>query len=166
VDFALVSVLPTKLGVDRVELMPNRLFYVSSNELKFKSKPSKKRLFESLPLIYREQGSATRSAMETFISQNKFSVQKKMELTSNEAVKQAVVSGLGCSIMPLIGIKNELKNGDLQIIPVKGLPITTTWNLIWLKSKNLSPAAVAFLDFLNAKKKDIINQKFAWINDF
>ncbi|MGB5460167.1 MAG: LysR family transcriptional regulator [Eudoraea sp.] len=166
VDFALVSVLPKKLKVNRVELMPNRLFYVGSNNLKFKNVPTKKKLFEVLPLIYREQGSATRNAMETFISRNKFSVRKKMELTSNEAVKQAVVSGLGCSIMPLIGIKNELKNKDLQIIPVKGLPITTTWNLIWLKSKKLSPAAMAYLDFLNSEKKDIINEKFSWINDF
>jgi DNA-binding transcriptional LysR family regulator len=49
-----------------------------------------------------------------------------MELTSNEAVKQAVIAGLGCSIMPLIGIKNELLNKELQIIPFKGLPIKTT----------------------------------------
>ncbi len=166
VDFALVSVLPSKLKVKRVELMPNRLFYVGSKALEFKKNPSKKKLFEDLPLIYREQGSATRNAMETFISKNKFSVRKKMELTSNEAVKQAVVSGLGCSIMPLIGIKNELKSGDLQIIPVKGLPITTTWNLIWLKSKKLSPAANALLDFLDANKEEIIKKKFNWIHSF
>ncbi len=166
VDFALVSVLPSKLKVKRVELMPNRLFYVGSTALEFKKNPSKKKLFEDLPLIYREQGSATRNAMESFISKNKFSVRKKMELTSNEAVKQAVISGLGCSIMPLIGIKNELKSGDLQIIPVKGLPITTTWNLIWLKSKKLSPAANALLDFLDANKEEIIKKKFNWIHSF
>lgn len=166
VDFALVSVLPKKLKIKNIELMPNKLFYVSNNDLKFKSNTTKKKLFEAFPLIYREQGSATRNAMEAFISKNKFSVRKKMELTSNEAVKQAVVSGLGYSIMPLIGIKNELKNKDLQIIPIKGFPITTTWNLIWLKSKKLSPAAIAYLDFLNLKKKSIIEEKFAWINDF
>jgi DNA-binding transcriptional LysR family regulator len=75
---------------------------------------------------------------------------KKIELTSNEAVKQAVLSGLGCSIMPLIGIKNELKNNDLQIIKVKGLPIITTWNLISLTSKKSSPVALAYLDFINS----------------
>jgi DNA-binding transcriptional LysR family regulator len=166
VDFALVSVLPDKMKVNRVELMPNRLFYVASSALKFKGTPTKKKLFEALPLIYREQGSATRNAMETFIAKNKFLVRKKMELTSNEAVKQAVISGLGCSIMPFIGIKNELKNGDLQIIPVKGLPITTTWNLIWLKSKKLSPAATALLNFLENKKEEIINEKFNWIDSF
>jgi DNA-binding transcriptional LysR family regulator len=166
VDFALVSVLPNKLKVNRVELMSNRLFYVGSSDLKFKGTPNKKKLFEDLPLIYREQGSATRNAMETFIETNKLSVRKKIELTSNEAVKQAVVSGLGCSIMPLIGIKNELKYGDLQIIPVKGLPLVTTWNLIWLKSKKLSPAASALLEFLEKQKEDIIKEKFAWINNF
>jgi DNA-binding transcriptional LysR family regulator len=56
-----------------------------------------------------------------------------MELTSNEAVKQALLAGLGYSIMPLIGIRNELQQQELQIIPVKGLPITTSWSLIWLK---------------------------------
>lgn len=166
VDFALVSVLPKKLKVNRVELMPNKLFFVASSGLEPKKGLTDKKLFEDLPLIYREQGSATRNAMENFISKNKYSVRKKMELTSNEAVKQAVVSGLGCSIMPLIGIKNELKNVDLQIIPVRGLPITTTWNLIWLKSKNLSPVAMAYLDFLNSEKQMIINEKFTWIDNF
>lgn len=166
VDFALVSVLPKKLKVDQVELMPNKLFFVASSVLELKRSLTKKKLFEEFPLIYREQGSATRNAMEKFIETNGFSVRKKMELTSNEAVKQAVVAGLGCSIMPLIGIKNELNNGDLQIIPVKGLPMITTWNLIWLKSKNLSPAALAYLDFINSEKKDIIVKKFTWVTNF
>ena len=166
VDFALVSVLPKKLKVDQVELMPNKLFFVASSVLELKRSLTKKKLFEEFPLIYREQGSATRNAMEKFIETNGFSVRKKMELTSNEAVKQAVVAGLGCSIMPLIGIKNELNKGDLQIIPVKGLPMITTWNLIWLKSKNLSPAALAYLDFINSEKRDIIDNKFNWIENF
>jgi len=166
VDFALVSVLPKKLKVDTVELMQNKLFFVGGNQLKFTKAPSKKTLFEDLPLIYREQGSATRNAMEGFIKKNKYPVSKKIELTSNEAVKQAVMAGLGYSIMPLIGIKNELKNNDLQIIPVKGLPISTVWNLTWLKSKKLSPAAEAYLDFIKAEKELVINQYFDWIKTY
>ncbi|MGK0254177.1 MAG: DNA-binding transcriptional LysR family regulator [Mariniflexile sp.] len=166
VDFALVSVLPKKLIVNKVELMPNKLFFLASSELVLKKGLPMKKIFEEFPLIYREQGSATRNAMETFISKNKFLVKKKIELTSNEAVKQAVLSGLGCSIMPLIGIRNELKNKDFQIVPIKGLPICTAWNLIWLKSKKLSPVAIAYLDFLNSEKERIINQQFAWVNTF
>ena len=166
IDFALVSVLPKKLKVDKVALMENKLFFVASSGLELPKNISKKNLFEKFPLIYREQGSATRNAMETFISRNKFAVTKKMKLTSNEAVKQAVLSGLGCSVMPLIGIRNELKNKELQIIQVKGLPICTEWNLIWLKTKNLSPVAEAYLEFLNAEKDRIMNDKFSWSTNY
>ena len=167
VDFALVSVLPKKLKVKKVELMQNKLFFVASSRLELKQKNlSRKKLFEELPLIYREPGSATRNTMETFIAKNNFSVRKTMELTSNEAVKQAVLSGLGCSIMPVIGIRNELKNGDLQIIPIKGLPVSTSWNLIWLESKKLSPAALAYIEYLNQEKEQIIKERFSWVIGF
>ena len=166
VDFALVSVLPEKLKVNKVELMDNRLFYVASNNRNLSKKLTKKQLFEKVPLIYREEGSATRNAMETFITKNQFSIRKKIELTSNEAVKQAVIADLGCSIMPLIGIKNQLKNKELQVIPVKGLPISTTWNLIWLTSKKLSPAASAYLNFITSEKERIIKNRFDWFIDY
>ena len=165
-DFALVSVLPKKLKIEQIELMQNKLFFVGSSQLNYEKSNDKKNVFENIPMIYREQGSATRNAMEKFISFHNLSVEKKIELTSNEAVKQAVISGLGCSIMPLIGMKNELKNNDLQIVPVKGLPIITTWNLIWLKSKKLSPVANAYLDFIKSKKEEIINENFSWVDDY
>ena len=161
VDFALVSVLPKKLKIDKIPLMQNSLYFVASTKLELKKNISRKKLFEEFPLIYREPGSATRNAMENYISRNKFSVRKKMELTSNEAVKQAVISGLGCSIMPLIGIRDELQRKKLQIIELKGLPILTSWNLIWLKSKKLSPAAIAYLEFLRNEKERIIQEVFS-----
>jgi len=68
--------------------------------------------------------------------------------------------------MPLIGIKNELKNNDLQIIPIKGLPMVTNWNLIWLEAKKLSPVAEAYLNFIDSKKRDIIENEFSWINSY
>ena len=166
VDFAMVSVLPKKLKINTVELMENKLYFVGSSRLDLKNKASKRQLFEELPLIFREVGSATRNAMEAFLAKIRLPAQKKIELTSNEAVKQAVIAGLGCSIMPLIGIKNELKNKDLQIIPVKGLPISTTWNLIWLKSKALSPAAEAYLEYIQEEKNSIIADHFSWIDDY
>lgn len=166
VDFALVSVLPKKLKLRYVELMQNKLFVVGNTEKKFHKKPYDQRIFESIPLIYREPGSGTRQVMEQYIKRNKLPVRKQMELTSNEAVKQAVIAGLGYSIMPLIGIKNELLNGELQIIPVKGFPITSTWYLIWLKDKNLLPAAGAYLDYVQAKKEDIIRRKFQWFEKY
>ncbi|MEB8328565.1 LysR family transcriptional regulator [Flavobacteriaceae bacterium KMM 6897] len=166
VDFAMVSVLPKQIKTESIELMQNKLFFVGGMQYKKLNGPIKKKQFEELPLIYREQGSATRNAMENFIKGNAFSVRKKMELTSNEAVKQAIIAGLGYSIMPLIGIKNELKTGELQIIPVAGLPLVTTWNLVWLPSKKLSPAALAFLEHVTISKVTIIHQKFKWFEEY
>lgn len=166
VDFALVSVLPEKLKLNRVELMKNKLFLVGSTKRELPKRISKKKLFEELPLIYREEGSATRNAMENYIRKNKFSTRKKIELTSNEALKQAVTAGLGYSIMPLIGIKNALKDKDLEIIPIKDLPIVTHWNLVWLQSKKLSPTALAFLKFLENQKDRIIADTFSWFDNY
>ena len=98
--------------------------------------------------------------MEEFFTQNQVSVTPKMELTTNEAVKQAVMAGLGYSIMPHIGIKNELRNGYLRIIPVAGLPIRNTWRLIWPKGKQHSPVAAAFLEFVKEEKDAIIQEQF------
>ncbi|MEQ8303831.1 MAG: LysR substrate-binding domain-containing protein [Cyclobacteriaceae bacterium] len=166
VDFSLVSVLPSKLNVEKVALMQNKLFLVGNSDKKYKSKTYDKDILMDLPLIYREQGSATRQVMEAFLMKKKWTTWKKMELTSNEAVKQAVLAGLGCSIMPLIGIKTELIQGTLQIIPVKGLPIQSTWQLIWQKGKNFSPVANAFLNYLKQEKERIIKEQFDWFEKY
>ena len=83
-----------------------------------------------------------------------------MELTSNEAIKQAVIAGLGISIMPLIGIQDALRNGDLKILNIEDLPLETNWNLIWLKTKNLSNVAKAFRNYILENKDEIISNNF------
>ncbi len=166
VDFSLVSVLPDNIPLHSVALMQNKLYLVDNTENIYKNKRYGHSLLETLPIIYREQGSGTRYIMEKFIQKNQLTVKKKMELSTNEAVKQAVIAGLGCSIMPIIGIKNELMNGELQIIPVIGLPIRSNWQLIWLNSKNLSPAASAFLQYIREEKSSIIKDKFDWFEKY
>ena len=162
VDFALVSILPAKLNIEKLDLLQNQLYLVGRSDFDINNKMLQKNLLSELPLIFREEGSGTRQTMENFINQKNISVVKKMELTSNEAVKQALLAGLGFSIMPLIGIKNEVLSKELQIIPIKGLPIKTTWSLIWLKGKRLSPVSEAYLNFLKANKKQIVEDRFGW----
>ena len=154
VDFALVSVVPVEIDVNEEILLENKLFLVGKT----------KKINKEYPLIYREQGSATRGAMDEFFGNPK--KRKSIELTSNEAVKQAVVAGLGYSVLPLIGMQNEINNEQLFIIRSKGLPITTYWRLIWLKQKKLSPIAQAYLDFIKEKKAQIIRDNFKWYMDF
>lgn len=166
VDFALVSILPNTLNIEKLDLLQNKLYLVGSAKKKLNKALSAQEIFKDLPLIFREKGSGTRQTMESFFERNNISVLKKMELTSNEAVKQSLLAGLGYSIMPLIGIKNELHNNELQIIPIKGLPIKTTWSLIWLKRKKHSPVSESFLAYLKKEKSQIVNDEFSWYEQF
>ncbi len=156
IDFALVSILPDDIQVEKFNLIPNELYLVGNKEVGLDIKIEEQ--LASTPFIFREKGSGTRQVMEKFIAKNKIKIKKKLELTSNEAVKHAIISGLGYSIMPLIGIRNEIQNGLLKIIPIKGLPLKTTWQLIWLKEKRLTPIAESYLKYLELEKKNIISK--------
>lgn len=166
IDFAMVSVLPTTLQLEKIDLMENKLYLVGKSQHGFKNNLYDASIFENIPLIYREQGSGTRFVMEQFIKENNLPVHKKMELTSNEAVKQSVLAGLGYSIMPIIGIKNQLENNELQIIPVEKFPIISNWYLIWQKNKKFTPLARAYLDFIIKNKNKIVMDNFKWIERF
>ena len=160
IDFALVSILPENIQIKKVDLMENKLMLVGNKKTAQFLKLQKINL-DTIPLIYREIGSGTRQTMEQFIQKNKLQAKKKITLTSNEAVKQAIIAGMGVSIMPIIGIKNELASGKLEVIPIKGMPIITTWSLIWLKEKKLSAIAQAYIDFLKLHKESISEVHFS-----
>lgn len=163
VDFALVSVLPEHLSLERLPLIRNSLYLVAGTEREKSRKGNKSLIFKEQPLLFRERGSATRNAMETFMQSIDVPTRKKIVLTSNEALKQAVIAGLGYSIMPMIGIRNAVDQGDITVIPYKGLPIHTQWNLVWLKPKKHSPVALAFIDYLNREKEAIKARYFDWV---
>ena len=162
-DFGLVSVLPDKLIVNEELLLDNKLFLIGDFRSKSKINGENIELLEHLPMIYREEGSATRFVMERFLGEKKINLKKRLELTSNEAVKQAVIAGLGYSVMPLIGIRNEILNGELKIIPMSEFPIKSSWRLIWLKNKKLPPVALSYLDHVQKHKLEIIKKHFSWL---
>lgn len=165
VDFALVSIVPSSIAVEGIALLQNKLYLVG-NESAIKSYSSSEEFLENSTIIFREEGSGTRQTMEAYLNKNALSVLKKIELTSNEAVKQAILSDLGYSIMPLIGIKNELQNQQLEILSRQDLPIITHWQLIWLKDKKHSPVAKRFLEFIEKEKEEIIAKQFEWYEKY
>lgn len=166
VDFALVGLIPDDIKVNKLDLLPNKLFVITSGERKIQKLTQEKSVLKNLPFINREFGSGTRFLIDKFIKKHQLLVSKKLELRSNEAVKQALLAGLGYSIMPLIGLKNELLTKQLQIVPVKGFPIQSKWMLIWQKDKKLSPVAKAYLEFIQQNKQQIIDSRFAWMHQF
>lgn len=166
VDFSLVSILPNTINVEKIDLIQNKLYLVGKDNVKIKSKKSLAKFFEEESLIYREKGSGTRQTMESFLKNNKIPVTRKMQLTSNEAVKQALLAGMGYSFMPLIGIKNEIMNESLRIVELKDTPVKTMWSLIWLKGKKHTQVASAFLKVLEEEKEKIKKNKFDWYEKF
>lgn len=164
IDFALVSTIPENFEIEKIELMKNKLYLVGPHNESIKLK--KNSIIDDNNIIFREKGSATRIAMENYFSKNEITIKKKLELTSNEAIKQALIAKLGYSIMPLIGIRNEIQNNILDIIPTNGLPIISNWNIIWLKQKKMTPISQAYIDFLKQEKEHIIQKSFKWYNEF
>ena len=108
------------------------------------------------PLLVREQGSGTRAALEDFFSTHHVDARPAMEIASNETLKQAVIAGLGASLLSLHTIGLELRGGLLHVLDVVGTPIMRSWFVAHLSARQLAPAAEAFRYFM-------LEQGEAWL---
>lgn len=102
---------------------------------------------ETYPFIMRESGSGTRQAVEKLFRENNLDIRVRLELGSNEAIKQAIVGDLGISVLSKHTLTSPW-NKDLTILDVQHFPISRHWYITYLAGKQLSVIAQAFLDFL------------------
>ena len=100
------------------------------------------------PLLGREPGSGTRSAMEAIFRKHGIGLTPAMEMNNNEAIKQAVEVGLGLGVVSLHTVEHELRAGRMVALDVEGFPIMRDWYLVYRQGKRLSPAAQSFHDFV------------------
>jgi len=98
--------------------------------------------------VVRETGSGTRGAVQRFFDEHDVPFNTEIEMTSNEAIKQAVEAGLGLGIVSVHTIELELETHRLCILDVEDFPIQRNWYILQRKGKRLSPAAVAFREFV------------------
>lgn len=94
--------------------------------------------------IIREPGSGTRMAMEAYFRERRIAPPATMQMPSNEAIKQAVIAGMGLSFLSLHAVGLELKAGLLRPLPLEGLPLKRQWHLVHAQGQTLSPVAEAF----------------------
>ena len=109
--------------------------------------------------VVREHGAATRATMERLFAQHELSINVVMEMPSNEAIKQAVMAGMGMSFLSLRTVRHELAAGHLALVDITGMPIVGNWYVTHMKQKKLSPAAKAFKSFLIEQGGSLID---AW----
>ena len=103
---------------------------------------------EGCPFIVREHGSGVRDAMVAYFSERRFEPRITMDIASNEAIKQAVIAGMGLSFLSLHTVGLEVRSGLLGVLDIEGTPVMRMWNVVRLQSKVLSPAAEAFRYFI------------------
>ena len=103
------------------------------------------------PFLVREYGSGTRDAMERAFAAQQFQPREMIEIGPNEAIKQAVMTGMGLGFVSLHTVGIELATSRLVVLPVVGMPVMRQWFAIHRRTKQLSPAASAFKAFLVAR---------------
>ncbi len=108
------------------------------------------------PMIVREKGSGTRHLLERIFTEHGLKMQARMEMSSNETIKQAVIAGMGISLLSLHTLKLELQTNSLVILPVQGMPVVRDWHLVHLKEKRLPPVARAFKSFLQEHAEQVL----------
>lgn len=105
------------------------------------------------PFLVREPGSGTRAALERLFLQKSFTPKVRMELGSNEVIKQAIVGGLGISVLSRHTLTLDPTIEQLAILDVEGFPIVRHWYVAYPRGKRLSVVAQAFLDYLKQAPK-------------
>ncbi|MGA0939571.1 MAG: LysR family transcriptional regulator [Burkholderiaceae bacterium] len=100
------------------------------------------------PFIMREPGSGTRLTTERFFTEAGVEVVNRLEVGSNEAIKQTVAGGLGLAVLSATTVVSELTLGELVKLDVQGFPLIRRWHLVYARGKRLSPAALAFKRWL------------------
>lgn len=153
-DLYVLGTPPENLDMVVEPFLENPLVVMASRQHPLASEKniSPKRLAEE-QFLMREPGSGVRLATEQFFRERGLKLKVRMELGSNEAIKQAVAGGLGVAVLSAHTLALERKGEDLVLLDVKDFPIQRHWYLAYPKGKQLSVVALTFLEFLHQESK-------------
>jgi DNA-binding transcriptional LysR family regulator len=158
-DLYILSQPPEELDVVVHPFLENPLVVIAPRNhplVKEKNIPLQ-RLAEE-PFIMREPGSGTRKSVQKLFDEHGLDVKVKLDLGSNEAIKQAIAGGLGVSVLSLHTLALEGTNSQLALLDVEGFPIQRYWYVIHPAGKQLSIIAQTFFDYLLSEGKAVAEQ--------
>jgi DNA-binding transcriptional LysR family regulator len=158
-DFYIIDLLPDDIEVATIPFIENPLVVVAwqGHHLATQNNISIDRL-QRESFVLREPNSGTRIALKRFLLRHDIKLQVSMELSSNEALKQAVINGMGLSILSKFAIAREFNSGSLLTLDVEGFPLMQRWYIVYSKDKYMPPASAIFLRFLLEEGKHIVEQ--------
>jgi DNA-binding transcriptional LysR family regulator len=148
-DLVIMGSLPDDLDLQASFFLDNPLVVVAAPDHPLVGQ-------KSIPLariaeeryLSREPGSGTRAARTRLFAEHGLSANVYMELGSSEAIKQAVMAGLGISVLSMHNLRLELESGLIAVLDVEQFPMVRQWYAVHLKGKKLSNTTRMFLDFL------------------
>lgn len=148
-DLAIMSMPPADLALDDAVFLPNPLVLIA---------PGDHPLAQAAALtlddlagerfILRERGSGTRMAADAHFRAAGFRPQLRLELGSNEAIKEAVAGGLGLSVLSAHTLHGRAREHGVQVLPVAGFPLVGHWHVVHRQGRALSPVARVFREHL------------------
>ncbi|HIA09056.1 MAG TPA: LysR family transcriptional regulator [Chromatiaceae bacterium] len=148
-DLVIMGEAPVNRDLDAQPIMDNPLVMVAApNHPLVGVDRVEVSALANLTFVIREQGSGTRAAIERFFESADVNIQSTMEMTSNEAIKQAVQAGLGLGICSRYTVELELETHRLSEVNVEGFPLMRKWYLVNRAGKRLSPVASLFESFV------------------
>jgi DNA-binding transcriptional LysR family regulator len=161
-DLYIMGMPPVNLDVEAHPFLDNPLVVLApaDHALAHEKRIAFSRVVQE-PLILRERGSGTRTVVERYFADNGHTLHARMELGSNEAIKQAVAGGLGITIMSQHALALEPMHGQLVTLDVEGFPIERSWFVVYPRGKQLSVVARTFFEYLKTEGAQLATSALA-----
>lgn len=161
-DLYVMSQLPESIEVSCKPILENPLVVVApiSHPLAQEKNISLERVGTE-PFIMREPGSGTRKAVQTLFDERKIQLKVRLDLGSNEAIKQAIAGGLGISVLSAHTLTLDSPNSQLTVLDVEQFPIDRYWYAVYPTDKQLSIVARTFLEYLLSEGPEVTEQTAA-----
>lgn len=158
-DLYIMSQPPADIEVERHTFLPNPLVVIAprTHPLASRKRIALERLAGE-PFVMREPGSGTRLACEAHFAAAGFAPRVRLELGSNEAIRQAVEGELGLGIVSMHALAGVAPGERPVVLPVSGFPIRSSWSILYPRGKRLSPIASVFLDYLKATAGELADE--------
>ena len=153
-DLYIMSQPPLHIEIEDEVFMPNPLLLIASKQhVLAKKKIVDLSLLKNEKFIFREKGSGTRMATDSHFKKLKLKPSIRLELGSNEAIKQATIGGLGIAVLSKHSLGDKSDQEEVAILKCKEFPIESSWHIVSPKGKKLSPIATIFKKHLSQQAK-------------